>query len=93
MVSGVLVGFFSKPTILNPLAGKPINDMKNLIAISNSPVAIEVSSVFLNQFGLADSLGKVKMCIRNLKMPQTEAYNLQEFTFTAITTNEDLTIL
>ena len=86
-ISGVLVGTFTPATSSNPLAGMPLTDMKSLIEIANSKISVKITSDYLNQFGVK------RMSISNLQMAQElEWKNLQRFSLTALSDDENLII-
>lgn len=87
-VSGVLIGYFLKPTAQNPMQAKPLEDMKALIKITESKVSVKVVSDTLNLYGITH------LSIDSLNMPQELSdINIQKFTMTCLSDNPELRIL
>jgi hypothetical protein len=87
-ISGVLLGFFNSPTTNNPMAGKPIEDMKKLLQICESKIAVKVVSDTLNLYGITH------LSIDSLNMPQELSdINIQRFTIQASSDDPELSIL
>jgi hypothetical protein len=87
-ISGILIGFFGRPTVDNPMASKPAEDMRKLLEISESKISVKVLSDTLNLYGIN------RLCIESLNMPQELSdINLQRFNLNASSDSEDLVIL
>lgn len=87
-ISGVLVGQFGFPTIEDLQRVKPIDAMRNLIEIAEAKVSIKIVSDYLDNFNIE------RLMIKSFSFPQNlDSMNLQSFTLTCSSDDNDLTIL
>ena len=87
-ISGVLVGNFGIPTKTDIQNGKPIEQMRKIIKICEAGIPVQVVSDYLNNFGITH------IVIENYSFPQDlESSNLQRFTLSASSDDDDLALL
>lgn len=87
-INGVLIGLFGFPTVEDLQRAKPTEQMKALIEIAEAKVSVEVTCAYLNNFGVD------RLMIESFSFPQNiDNMNLQDFTLTCSSDDNDLTIL
>lgn len=87
-INGLLLGSFVKPTPQNPLAGKPLEDMKKLKEICEAKTSIKVASQKLLELDIS------RISIDSYNLPdEISDINIQRFSITGSSDSEELTIL